>query len=130
VPWHSAFLRIRDYQWNDVAVPFRKNMQAFAAGHDVKVCLEMHPGNVVFNPRTLDRLATEIGATHVGAELDPSHLFWQGIDRRAGLAPRGAYSPGFARLPRRLAWTRSSWPSQSGLQLSVTARAGGRPGRS
>jgi sugar phosphate isomerase/epimerase len=80
VPWHSAFLRIRDYQWNDVAVPFWENVQAFAADHDVKVCLEMHPGNVVFNPRTLERLATEIGATHVGAELDPSHLFWQGID--------------------------------------------------
>jgi len=27
-----------------------------------------------------ERLATEIGATHVGAEMDPSHLFWQGID--------------------------------------------------
>jgi sugar phosphate isomerase/epimerase len=80
VPWHSAFLRIRDYQWTEVAIPFWKNVQAFAADHDVKVCLEMHPGNVVFNPRTLERLATEIGATHVGAELDPSHLFWQGID--------------------------------------------------
>jgi sugar phosphate isomerase/epimerase len=54
-------------------------VQAFAAGYDVKVCLEMHPGNVVFNPRTLERLATEIGATHVGAEMDPSHLFWQDI---------------------------------------------------
>ena len=80
VPWHSAFLQIRDYQWNEVAIPFWKKVQAFAAGHDVKVCLEMHPGNVVFNPRTLERLATEIGATHVGAEMDPSHLFWQGID--------------------------------------------------
>lgn len=80
VPWHSAFLTIRDYQWNDVAVPFWKNVQVFAADHDVKVCLEMHPGNVVFNPGTLERLVTEIGATHVGAELDPSHLFWQGID--------------------------------------------------
>lgn len=55
-------------------------MQAYAADHDVKVCLEMHPGNVVFNPRTMERLDTEINATHVGAEMDPSHLFWQGID--------------------------------------------------
>jgi hypothetical protein len=38
----------------------------------VKVCIEMHPHNVVFNPGTLERLATEIRATHVGAELDPS----------------------------------------------------------
>jgi sugar phosphate isomerase/epimerase len=80
VPWHSAFLQVQDYQWHDVAIPFWRKVQAYAADHDVKVCLEMHPGNVVFNPRTLERLATEIGATHVGAEMDPSHLFWQGID--------------------------------------------------
>jgi sugar phosphate isomerase/epimerase len=79
LPWHSAFLRIQEYQW-EVAVPFWKDVQAFAADHDVKVCLEMHPGNIVFNPRTMERLATEIDATHVGAEMDPSHLFWQGID--------------------------------------------------
>ena len=80
LPWHSAFLRIQDYQWNEVAIPFWKDVQAYAADHDVLVCLEMHPGNVVFNPRTMERLATEIRATHVGAEMDPSHLFWQGID--------------------------------------------------
>jgi sugar phosphate isomerase/epimerase len=80
LPWHSAFLRIQDYQWNEVAVPFWKGGAGYAADHDVKVCLEMHPGNVVFNPRTMERLATEINATHVGAEMDPSHLFWQGID--------------------------------------------------
>jgi sugar phosphate isomerase/epimerase len=79
LPWHSAFLSVRDHQW-EVAVPFWKEVQAFAADHDVKVCLEMHPGNIVFNPRTMERLASEIGATHVGAEMDPSHLFWQGID--------------------------------------------------
>jgi sugar phosphate isomerase/epimerase len=40
----------------------------------------MHPHNLVYNPGTMERLATEIDATHVGAEMDPSHLFWQGID--------------------------------------------------
>lgn len=80
LPWHSAFLEIQDYQWNEVAIPFWKEVQAFAADHDVLVCLEMHPGNVVFNRRTMERLATEINATHIGAEMDPSHLFWQQID--------------------------------------------------
>lgn len=79
LPWHSAFLQIQEYQWS-IAVPFWTEVQAFAADHDVKVCLEMHPGNVVYNPRTMQRLATEIGATHIGAEMDPSHLFWQGMD--------------------------------------------------
>jgi DNA-binding transcriptional ArsR family regulator len=27
----------------------------------------------------MERLATGINATHVGAEMDPSHLFWQGM---------------------------------------------------
>ena len=80
LPWHSAFLETRDYQWNEVAIPFWKKVQDVAAAADVKVCIEMHPGNVVFNPRTLERLVTETNATHVGAEMDPSHLFWQGID--------------------------------------------------
>lgn len=80
LPWESASLDARDYQWNEVAIPYWKDIQARAADADVKVCLEMHPHNVVYNPSTMERLATEINATHVGAELDPSHLFWQWID--------------------------------------------------
>ena len=79
-PWDSQFLDALDYQWREVAIPFWKDIQARARDADVKVCIEMHPHNVVFNPGTLERLATEINATHVGAEMDPSHLFWQGID--------------------------------------------------
>ena len=79
-PWHSVFLDSRDYQWNEVAIPFWKDIQARAADADVKVCIEMHPHNLVYNPATMERLATAIDATHVGAEMDPSHLFWQGID--------------------------------------------------
>jgi sugar phosphate isomerase/epimerase len=80
LPWHSAYLDLRDYQWNEVAIPFWTKVQAVAADHDVKVCLEMHPHNVVYNPATMHRLAESINATHIGAEMDPSHLFWQGID--------------------------------------------------
>jgi sugar phosphate isomerase/epimerase len=40
----------------------------------------MHPHNIVFNPPTLQRLVEQTNATHVGAEMDPSHLFWQGMD--------------------------------------------------
>ena len=39
----------------------------------------------MFNPATMERLVTEVNATHVGAEMDPSHLFWQGIDPLAAL---------------------------------------------
>ncbi|MPZ93434.1 MAG: TIM barrel protein [Propionibacteriales bacterium] len=80
LPWESASLDARDYQWNEVAIPYWKDIQARASDADVKVCIEMHPHNLVYNPSTMERLATEINATHVGAEMDPSHLFWQGID--------------------------------------------------
>jgi sugar phosphate isomerase/epimerase len=78
--WDSGYLDSLDYQWDEVAVPFWKEINALAADNDVKVCIEMHPQNLVFNPPTLERLVEKTGATHVGAELDPSHLFWQGID--------------------------------------------------
>jgi sugar phosphate isomerase/epimerase len=80
LPWDSAYLDVRDYQWNEVAIPFWKTVQERAAHFDVKVALEMHPHNIVYNPATLERLVTEVKATHIGAEMDPSHLFWQGID--------------------------------------------------
>lgn len=79
LPWESSQLDAREWQW-EVALPFWKEVQARAAGAGVRVCLEMHPHNLVFNPATMQRLAEQAGATHVGAELDPSHLFWQGID--------------------------------------------------
>src|SRR3954454_15824046 len=88
-PWDSQFLDVLDYQWNEVAIPFWKDIQARAAAADVKVCIEMHPHNIVFNPATMQRLATEINATHVGAEMDPSHLFWQGIDPVAAVNALG-----------------------------------------
>jgi sugar phosphate isomerase/epimerase len=90
LPWESSSLDARDYQWNEVAIPYWKDIQARAADADVRVCLEMHPHNLVYNPSTMVRLATEINATHVGAELDPSHLFWQGIDPTAAVRALGS----------------------------------------
>jgi sugar phosphate isomerase/epimerase len=88
-PWDSQYLDVLDYQWTEVAIPFWKDIQVRARDADVKVCIEMHPHNVVFNPGTMERLATEINATHVGAEMDPSHLFWQGIDPVAAIEHLG-----------------------------------------
>jgi sugar phosphate isomerase/epimerase len=89
LPWDSAYLDARDYQWDEVALPYWRDVQARAADADVRVCIEMHPHNVVYNPATMLRLAEQIGATHVGAEMDPSHLFWQGIDPVAAVEALG-----------------------------------------
>ena len=44
----------------------------------------MHPGFCVYNPATLKRLRAEVGDI-IGANFDPSHLFWQGIDPVAAI---------------------------------------------
>lgn len=78
--WNSGSLDVLDYQWDQVAVPFWREIDQLAGDHGVKVAIEMHPQNLIFNPPTLKRLVEKTGAHNVGAEMDPSHLFWQGID--------------------------------------------------
>lgn len=79
-PWHSGATEVLDYQWTEVAVPFWKDIEQRARRADVKVCIEMHPHNLVYNPATLMRLIERVESTHIGAEMDPSHLFWQGME--------------------------------------------------
>lgn len=79
-PWQSVDTETLKYQWDEVAVPYWKKVDQHAREHGVKVGIEMHPQNVVFNPTSLIRLVEQTGATNVGAEMDPSHLFWQQID--------------------------------------------------
>jgi sugar phosphate isomerase/epimerase len=79
-PWPEDFIKILDWQWNDVLIPYWKKACKFANDHGVdKIALELHPGFCVYNPASLLRLREAVGDT-IGANLDPSHLFWQGID--------------------------------------------------
>jgi len=71
---------VLEWQWKEKVIPFWREEAEFAERHGVKVGLEMHPGFVVYNPETLLRLRKEVGGKVIGANLDPSHLFWQGID--------------------------------------------------
>src|SRR4051812_20464482 len=77
--WNSGALDVLDYQW-EVATPFWKEIDALAGDHGVKVALELHPQNLVFNTGDVYQLIDRTGAQHVGVELDASHLFWQQMD--------------------------------------------------
>jgi sugar phosphate isomerase/epimerase len=84
-PWPDDFLKILDYQWNDVLIPYWEKTVKFANEHGVdKIGLEMHPGFCVYNPESLLKLRSAVGET-IGANFDPSHLFWQGIDPVAAI---------------------------------------------
>ncbi|UYP00788.1 sugar phosphate isomerase/epimerase [Oceanotoga sp. DSM 15011] len=79
-PWPEDFLKILDFQWNDILIPYWENESKFAKDHGIKkIAFEMHPGFCVYNPETLLKLRNSVGDI-IGANFDPSHLFWQGID--------------------------------------------------
>ncbi len=78
-PWDGVYLDVLDYQW-DVAAEFWTGIDALARARGVRVAIEMHPHNLVFSPVTLRKLVDLTGATSIGAEMDPSHLMWQGMD--------------------------------------------------
>jgi sugar phosphate isomerase/epimerase len=79
-PWPDDYLRILEWQWDEVVIPYWTKAVEFAKGHGItQIAFEMHPGFVVYNPETLLRLREAVGP-EIGANLDPSHLFWQGID--------------------------------------------------
>ena len=89
--WPGEFQQVLAYQWDEVLIPYWQKAAAFAKVHGVvRVALEMHPGFCVYNPETLLRLRAAAGEG-IGANLDPSHLFWQGIDPVAAIrALKGA----------------------------------------
>ena len=79
-PWPEDFLAILNWQWNEVLIPYWKEKVAFAKAHNVhKIALELHPGFCVYNTRSLLKLREAVGP-EIGANLDPSHLIWQGMD--------------------------------------------------
>lgn len=83
--WPPDFLDVLDYQWNTVLIPYWKEAAAFAKAHGVdRIAFEMHPGFCVYNPETLLRLRAAVGDI-IGANFDPSHLIWQGIDPVAAI---------------------------------------------
>mgnify|MGYP004618190641 FL=1 len=84
-PWPDDFGKILDYQWNEVLIPYWKEAVKFANAHGVKkIALEMHPGFCVYNTTTLLKLRDAVGDT-IGANFDPSHLIWQGIEPAEGI---------------------------------------------
>ncbi|MBR5451817.1 MAG: sugar phosphate isomerase/epimerase [Clostridia bacterium] len=78
--WPNEYGEILEYQWNDVLIPYWKEAVKIAKSYGVKyIALEMHPGFCVYNPSTLKKLRNAVDDM-IGANFDPSHLIWQGMD--------------------------------------------------
>jgi sugar phosphate isomerase/epimerase len=87
-PWPDDAKALLARQW-DMAIPFWQGMAAHAETNGVRnIAFELHPLHLAFNVPTLQRMRDAVGSV-IGANLDPSHLFWQQMDPLAVIAALG-----------------------------------------
>ena len=87
--WPPETQTILRYQWEDVLIPYWRELVAYARGQGVsKLCLELHGHQNVYSVGTFFRLRDAVGET-VGVNFDPSHLLWMGADPLAAIAALG-----------------------------------------
>ncbi|WP_019240221.1 MULTISPECIES: sugar phosphate isomerase/epimerase family protein [Bacillus] len=84
VPWPNEYSDVLKWQWEEKLVPYWREWGQYAKDHHVKVGLELHGGFLVHTPYTLLKLR-ELTCDAIGANLDPSHLWWQGINPVAAI---------------------------------------------
>jgi sugar phosphate isomerase/epimerase len=78
-PWPEESMALLERQWDDaIALWSDLAVEARAAGIEA-LAFELHPLHLAYNVPTLERLRDAVGPI-VGVNLDPSHLFWQGMD--------------------------------------------------
>lgn len=81
VSWPMDYPEIYKWQWNDVLVPYWRDFAAFAEAHGIEhIAIELHPGQMCYNPETIQRLRADVGSSLIGVNLDFSHLLWQRMD--------------------------------------------------
>jgi sugar phosphate isomerase/epimerase len=78
--WPPETQAILRYQWEERLLPFWTEIVALASENGVeRIALELHGNQCVYNVPSLKKLRAAVGPV-VGANLDPSHLFWMGAD--------------------------------------------------
>lgn len=87
--WPPEFAEMLEWQWTERLAPYWKSIAQAASAAGVKIALEAHPGFSVYNPETLLKLRSLTGDA-IGINLDPSHLWWQGMDIPAAIRELGA----------------------------------------
>jgi sugar phosphate isomerase/epimerase len=78
-PWPDDMLDVVRRQW-DQGIALWRGLAEYGKTQGVtRICFEMHPLNLVYNVPTLLQMREAVGDA-IGANFDPSHLMWQGMD--------------------------------------------------
>ncbi|MFI5227408.1 MAG: sugar phosphate isomerase/epimerase family protein [Candidatus Limnocylindrales bacterium] len=78
-PWPDDAVALRRRHWDAAVGLWRRKVETAERYGVTKIAFELHPLHVVYNVPTLLAFRAEVG-DRIGANLDPSHLFWQRMD--------------------------------------------------
>ncbi len=88
--WPPETQEILRYQWQEKLIPFWTGIAELARASGVeRIALELHGNQCVYNVPSLLKLREAVGPV-IGANLDPSHLFWMGADPLVAAEALGA----------------------------------------
>ena len=106
----DEFVDILKWQWNEVLVPYWKDLASYARQRNVKLAIEMDLGYSVFNVATLVKLRHAAG-DNVGANLDPSGLWHLGVEPTSVVKKLGEEGCITTCRVRTSWWIATMWPS-------------------
>lgn len=87
-PWPPDAVALLERQWQE-AIPLWRDLGAYALVNGVeRIAFELHPLHLVYNVPTLQRMREAVGPV-IGANVDPSHMFWQQMNPVAVIAALG-----------------------------------------
>lgn len=81
--WLPYLEGVHRWQWDELVAPYWDQIArlAHSVNPELRICIELHPGTVVYNVDTFNEFTT-LG-TALAANLDPSHFFWMQMDGHA-----------------------------------------------
>jgi sugar phosphate isomerase/epimerase len=87
--WPLEAMEILEWQWTERVIPFWKSLAPLAEAGGIRLCVENHGRQCVYNPESYFRLREAVGPV-VGMNFDPSHLIWMGGDPVSAIRALGS----------------------------------------
>jgi sugar phosphate isomerase/epimerase len=87
-PWPEDAVALRERQWDATTALWQRIARRAQDAGVTRIAFELHPLHLVYNVPTLMKMRAEVGPI-IGANMDPSHLFWQQMDPLAVIRALG-----------------------------------------
>ena len=78
-PWPDDAVALGRRHWAAAVAFWERKVRLASTAGVTRIAFELHPLHVVYNVPTLLAFRADVGDV-IGVNMDPSHLFWQGMD--------------------------------------------------